>query len=161
MRAGIATGKMVVGDAGPPDASDFTVLGDVVNLAARLESANKAFGTQNLVNADTQKELNGRFLVRPIANLIVVGKRESVVVYEVLAPMSSATEAQKRLAHLTLDMFQAFAASQCDDCEHAIEALEAEFGASKLTDVYREKLDARRQLTPDPAFRGEIELSMK
>src|SRR5205814_2875552 len=46
MRAGVNTGEVVVGDSGPPDASDFTALGDPVNFASRLESANKAVGTR-------------------------------------------------------------------------------------------------------------------
>ena len=46
MRTGVSSGQMIVGDAGPQDASDYTVLGDTVNLGARLESANKYLGSR-------------------------------------------------------------------------------------------------------------------
>src|SRR5207248_7272570 len=53
MRAGITTGTEIVGDAGPVGRSDYTVLGDSMNLSARLESANKVTGTQILISQET------------------------------------------------------------------------------------------------------------
>ena len=68
-RAGICTGKVIVGDAGSDEFSDYTAIGDSVNTAARLEGANKIFDTKVLVSERTVQLLDGQFLCRPIANL--------------------------------------------------------------------------------------------
>ncbi len=87
MRVGVTTGNVLIGDAGcPPVRSDFTALGDPVNLAAHLESANKVFGTNSLISGRTAELLNGSFLVRPVAKLRVKGKEEAVAVFEPLCP---------------------------------------------------------------------------
>jgi adenylate cyclase len=161
MRTGLSTGMMVVGDAGPSFASDYTVLGDAVNLAARLESANKAFGTTNLITGRTAELLGGRYVVRPIADLLVVGKEQSVFVHEAIAPAESATDGQKRLAALTAEMVSCFAAGRFDDCLRAAAELDKEFGPSKLTARYTEEAEAHRRQPPDPAFRGQIRLMAK
>jgi class 3 adenylate cyclase/CHASE2 domain-containing sensor protein len=161
VRAGVSTGLMVVGDAGPSFASDYTVLGDSVNLASRIESANKAFGTSNLVTGRTVDLLNGSYLVRPVANVLVVGKRESVVVYEAMAPTETATDEQKRIAEVTTEMFTAFAEGRWDDCERSLSELERLTGETKLIARYREEVAARRGRPTEETFRGQIQLFAK
>lgn len=161
MRTGVSTGLMVVGDAGPSFASDYTVLGDAVNLAARLESANKAMGTNNLITARTVEMIGDRFLIRPVANLLVVGKKNSVWVHEALAPMEMATEEQKRVAEMTGAFVKAFNAKDFEGCIAACRAFEGAFGQSKLTELYMEEAGKCLRSVPGDDFCGLITLQAK
>jgi adenylate cyclase len=67
MSIGVASGHAVVGDAGSPDARDYTALGDVVNIAAGLEQACKKAGRRNLVSVETASRLGDQFELRSIA----------------------------------------------------------------------------------------------
>ena len=82
MRIGVNTGYAVVGNMGSKDRFDYTMLGDSVNLAARLEGVNKQFGTYSMVSAETRKQAADKFSFRELARVAVVGKKEAVTVYE-------------------------------------------------------------------------------
>jgi class 3 adenylate cyclase len=88
-RMGINTGWMVAGAVGPPDKVTFTVHGDDVNLAARLEALNKAHGTRILISGATLEHLGDRFNHRQIGELKIRGKRRAITVLEVLGHASS------------------------------------------------------------------------
>jgi len=85
MRIGLNTGPAVVGNLGSHTRFDYTMLGDPVNLAARLESANKQFGTYTMLSQSTLDRLDDRVPVRELSRLRVVGKSEAVTVYEPMA----------------------------------------------------------------------------
>jgi len=86
MRIGMNTGPAVVGNLGSLTRFDYTMLGDAVNLAARLEGANKQFGTFTMISEDTCKQIGDQFRVRELARLAVVGRSEPVTVYEPMFP---------------------------------------------------------------------------
>lgn len=80
---GINTGEMIAGNIGSDTIMSYTVIGDNVNLGARLESLNKDFGTRILISEATRRQLKGRYDIRPLGEVTVKGKTKAVAVFEV------------------------------------------------------------------------------
>jgi adenylate cyclase len=100
VRMGIASGDLVVGTIGSPDARSFTVIGDTVNLASRLEGANKFYGTSILINEDTWRLAQREIEVRELDLITVLGKIEPVHVYEVMGLAGTLCPAKEELCGL-------------------------------------------------------------
>lgn len=96
MRVGINTGDAVVGNMGSSSRFDYTMLGDSVNLAARLEGLNKQFGTYSMCSAASKEEalaFGTELCFRELARVAVVGKKEAVTVFE---PMNASEYAERQ-----------------------------------------------------------------
>ncbi len=82
MRIGLSTGEVFVGDYGSDTKLDYTCIGDNVNIAGRLQAANKEFGTGILVDAQTKNAAGDQFSFRPIGDQKLTGKTQTVAVFE-------------------------------------------------------------------------------
>jgi adenylate cyclase len=80
---GINTGPMVAGNIGSDTIMSYTVIGDAVNLGARLESLNKDYGTRIIISESTRAELKGQYDIHPLGDVVVKGKSKPVAIFEV------------------------------------------------------------------------------
>src|SRR5579863_710937 len=94
LRIGIATGETLVGSIGSQYMMSFTVMGDTVNLAARLETANKAYNSRCLISEATANICGADFEIREIDRVVVVGQSQPQTVYEVVGRKDSLTPQQ-------------------------------------------------------------------
>jgi class 3 adenylate cyclase/CHASE2 domain-containing sensor protein len=84
-RLGINSGDMVVGNMGTPDKMDYTIMGNAVNLAARLEGVNKQYNTHGiLISEYTRKHIGEEFVIRPLSRVTVVGIPTPLRLFELL-----------------------------------------------------------------------------
>jgi adenylate cyclase len=80
---GINTGPMIAGNIGSEAIMSYTVIGDAVNLGARLESLNKQYGTRIIISDATRQRLTGRYSLKALGDVVVKGKSEPVAIFEV------------------------------------------------------------------------------
>jgi adenylate cyclase len=85
---GVNTGEMIAGTIGAETVRSYTVIGDAVNLGARLESLNKDYQTQIIISEFTARQLKGRYNLRPLGAVVVKGKTVPVEIFEVVTAPS-------------------------------------------------------------------------
>ena len=83
---GINSGEMIAGNIGSSSIMSYTVIGDNVNLGARLESLNKDYKTRIIISDATRSRLSGNYELRPLGDVVVKGKSRAVAIFEVIVP---------------------------------------------------------------------------
>ncbi len=109
MRVGLYTGPAVVGNMGSRNRMDYTMMGDTVNTAARLEGVNKIYGTYMLIGERTRDEIDESvFFIREIDSILVVGKQKPIGIYELAGFQTDISDAFRRTAELYAEGVNAY-----------------------------------------------------
>jgi adenylate cyclase len=156
---GVNHGEVIVGNIGHPRRMEFTVLGDGVNLAARLESATKQFHADILVGEQVEKLTREQFVYRIVDLMTVKGKTKPVEVFALLGDGSQSPPAWLAVYHEAIKLYRARKFSQAAD---RFEDARKEIGAEDfLCAMYRLRCAAYEQKPPPENWDGSFTLAEK
>jgi len=162
---GINTGTCVVGNMGSDLRFDYSVLGDPVNLASRLEGRTKEYGTPIILGARTAEKVNGRFAALQIDLITVKGKSEPESIYALVGDQTVAASGNfKSLVELTQEMFACYRSRDWRGAENALQrAKQAEetFGLAGVFELYQSRIESFRITPPPPAWDGVFAFDTK
>ena len=108
VRMGLATGEVVVGTVGAPTAKSFAAIGDITNLASRLEGVNKVYGTSVILAEETYRLAQTVVETRELDTVVVAGKSEPVRIYELVGRAGEVAASLQELRELYVEGLQAY-----------------------------------------------------
>jgi len=157
-RVGISTGEMKVGNMGSSERFSYTVLGDAVNYASRLEGANKFFGTRILLSQSTAEIVKKHMPLRRLDYIRVKGRAQAEYVFELLVNDDS------RYLQLAHDYEAAWALHRAKDwsgAEQSLLAILSDFGDDLMSMHLLDRVRAYRNHPPADDWDGSFNLTEK
>ncbi len=162
---GLNTGVCVVGNMGSNLRFDYSVLGDSVNLASRLEGQSKEYGFPIIIGSKTAMAVKDKFAILELDFIMVKGKKEPEVIYAIAGREDTAqSESFQRLRNLTIEMLGCYRTRDWDGALAAIErGRETDDGHALeyLYDLYEARLASYQENPPPADWNGAFALRTK
>ncbi len=158
-RIGIHTGPMVTGNMGSTQRMNYTMMGDSVNLTARLESSAKQYGVYIQVSEDTQKAVKDRMTFRALDKMVVLGRSEPIQTFELISKKGQEPDIYKEILpqfHKAKDLYMNKEFVEAEAIFDELDTLEDMFPGRKINPsrVFRERCKHLKQNAPDDDWNG-------
>jgi len=165
-RIGLHSGETIVGNVGSSDRMNYTALGDSVNLAARLEGANKLYDTNILISHAVYYIVQKHVVARPIDIVAVKGRRESIRIYELIGMKSGDPELlpskdKIKYADMFTKAFTHYLEQRWDDAITMLEEIKKAFGSDVSVDMYIQRCEDFKKKGPGDDWDGVERLKKK
>jgi len=161
VRFALSSGEVSAGNMGSGEKFQYTVLGDVVNEASRLEPANKDYGTRIIVTERTRREAGEAVEARRLDKVVLAGKTHPVVLYELLGPAGSLSPERRRLVEAYEAGLEACWRRDWDGAEQALRQALALDPSDRPSAVLLERVAGHRLAPPPPDWQGETARTVK
>jgi adenylate cyclase len=161
VRMGLATGEVVLGTIGSTESKSFTVIGDTVNLASRLEGVNKVYGTRIIIAEDTLRLAQQEVEIRELDLITVVGKSEPVRIYELLGLAGKLAPGEAELADEFGKGLAAYRALEWDAAERQFQRCLEMKPADGPSALYIGRIAELRKQPPPAGWDGVWHLTKK
>ena len=162
-RYGVNSGPMIVGNMGSANRFNYTVIGDAVNLGARLEPANKVYDTLAMISQHTKNRIGEEFVTRQLDLMIVKGKTEPVAVYELMADRAADRDCSQEIELATLfnQGIEQYLARRWDEAITTFEKALEQNPDDRPSKLYIERCQNYLTTPPDAEWNGVFEMKTK
>jgi adenylate cyclase len=160
VRIGLNTGPMVVGNMGSKSRMDYTIMGDSVNLASRLEGANKYYGTYSMISESTYNAAREVVEVRRLDRIRVIGKAEPVTVYELICTKGGLEPQHAKQIALFHDGLSYYLEQQWDKAMNCFQTI-LEKSSDSPSSIYIERCKKLKIKPPGSNWDGVFSLTEK